>query len=168
MGNRDKRLNKIKLMIKASIMAAAKEYSKIAGKTFLFVYGGDYVELAFLTDRFAHLTGVKLYTDARLFYENAKNGTLSIDEYGFDERHKFDNAKKKPLVLLDIASWLSSDNIVLEDVQISERNAYDIGLSNYQSSILFTANTDSVSFVPNSVEKLLSKELFDMYRQEDR
>lgn len=216
MGNRNKRLAKLKLMIKSSIEEAAKEYSKVAGKTFLFVYGDKYVELAFLTERFAHLTGIKLYTNAHSFYENAKNGTLSIEEYGFDERHKFDNAKRKPLELLRITSWLTSDSIILENIQISEKNNYDVGLTNSISSILFVENTDKNnnkinnwyvpcslrvkdsclekakesekvtfifvkeskqieytsllardedSYIPDLIEKLISKELFDKYRR---
>lgn len=216
MGNRSKRLEKLKMMIKSSIEDAAREYSKIAGKTFLFVYGDDFVELAFLTDRFAHLTGIKLFTNVHSFYEHAKGGILSIDEYGFDERHKFENAKKKPLELLHITSWLTSNNIILENIQISERNDYDIGLTNSQSSLLFVKNTDKNkniinnwyvpcslrvkdsciekarksakitfifvkeakqitynsllakddnAFVPDSVEKLLTKELFDKYKR---
>ena len=218
MGNRNKRLDKLKTMIKSSIETAAKEYSKVAGKTFLFIYGEKFVELAFLTDRFSHLTGINLYTNAHSFYENAKNGILSISEYGFDERHKFENAKKKPLELLKITSWLSSNSIILEDIHISEKNNYDIGLTNAQSSLLFVPNTDknkniinawyvpcslrvkdsciekakeskkvtfifvkeakqaeyttllardNEAFVPDSVEQLLSKELFEKYKRND-
>lgn len=216
MKDRKKRLNKLKEMIKSSIEDAAKEYSKLAGKTFLFVYDDKFVELAFLTDRFAHLTGIKLYTNAHSFYKNAKNKILSINEYGFDERHRFENAKKKPLELLQITSWLTSESIILENIKISENNNYDIGLTNSKSSILFVKNTDKDkniinnwyvpcslrvkdsclakakdtrkitfifvkeakqnkytsllakdqdAFVPDSVEHLLSKELYDLYKK---
>ncbi len=215
MGNKNKRLEKLKISVKSSIENAAKAYSKVADKTFLFVYDEKYVEIAFLTDRFAHLTGVKLYTKAHSFYENAKNGILSIDEYGFDKAHTFENAKKKPLEILQIASWLTSESIILENVEISEGNIFDVGLTNSQSSLLFVKNTDKNKniinnwyvpcslrvkdscinkaektskisfifvkeakqreyntllakdenvFVPDSTENLLSKELFEKYK----
>ena len=44
--------------IRKLIIESAKSYSeKLAGKTFLYVYGDEYFEILFKTDKFKHLTG---------------------------------------------------------------------------------------------------------------
>lgn len=66
-----------KEILRQQIIVAAKTYSqKLAGKVFLYVYGNEYFEVLFKTDRFLHLTGVVTKLNAREFYRNAKRGEL--------------------------------------------------------------------------------------------
>ena len=121
----------------ASIKEAAMAYSKLAGNTYLIVYGNSFVEIAFLTNRFAHLTGVKLYTSAENFYSNAVNNKLSISEYGFGKYNPYNNVQKKPRELIKLTDWLSVNSKILKDICITTDKKYEIGLTNNVSSIIF-------------------------------
>ena len=82
--------------IRQQIIDAAKVYSQaLAGKTFLYVYGKEFFEVTFPTGNFLHLTGVASKTRAKDFYRYAKSGKLTVDQFYFDSRHIYANAKKK-------------------------------------------------------------------------
>ena len=77
--------------IRQGIIEAAIVYSQsLAGKTFLYVYGDEYFEASFPVDHFLHLTGV----ETRRFYRNAKKAILTNNQFYFDARHIYANAKK--------------------------------------------------------------------------
>ena len=67
----------------------------LAGKTYLYVYGNEYFEVSFPIDHFLHLTGVETRLSAKDFYKNAKKATLSNNQFYFNARHPYANAKKK-------------------------------------------------------------------------
>lgn len=84
--------------IRREIIDAAGVYSqKLAGKTFLYVYGNEYFEVAFPVDHFLHLTGVETKLPAKEFYRNAKRGKLTDNQFYFTGRHPFANAKRNCL-----------------------------------------------------------------------
>lgn len=57
-----------KNIIRDHIIDSAGVYSqKLAGKTFLYVYGNSYFEVSFPIDHFLHLTGVKTILSAKDF-----------------------------------------------------------------------------------------------------
>ncbi|MBR2286775.1 MAG: hypothetical protein IJ865_00930 [Clostridia bacterium] len=63
--------------IRQQIVRAAEIYSReLAGKTFLYVYGQEYFEVSFMTDRFLHLTGVQSKLSAKDFYKKARSKKL--------------------------------------------------------------------------------------------
>lgn len=174
MNKRQDRLNTLKYSIKNNIENAAIEYSKLTGETYLFVYGNKYVEIAFLNDRFAHLTGIKLFTSAHNFYNNSKNKILSINDYGFDNKHRYENAKKKPLELIKLTEWLSSTSIILENVHIKENVDYTIGLTN-GISFIFEKEAkqkiykkivayDGHSKLPNNTIQLIDPAIYCLYK----
>ena len=85
-----------KKIIRQQIIDAAKVYSgSLAGRTFLYVYGEEFFEVSFPIESFLHLTGVASNTPAKDFYKIAKNGKLTLQQFYFDSRHIFSNAKKK-------------------------------------------------------------------------
>lgn len=82
--------------IRRGIIDAAIVYSQnLAGKTFLYVYGNEYFEVSFPIDNFLHLTGVATRLSAKNFYKNAKKSKLTNNQFYFDARHIYANAKKK-------------------------------------------------------------------------
>ena len=82
--------------IRQGIIKAAIVYSQsLAGKTFLYVYGDEYFEVSFPVDHFLHLTGVETRLSAKDFYRNAKKAILTNNQFYFDARHVYANAKKK-------------------------------------------------------------------------
>ena len=85
-----------KKAIRQQIVDAAQVYStSLAGKTFLYVYGEEYFEVTFPTESFLHLTGVASKLTAKVFYKNAKKSKLTVQQFYFDSRHIYANAKKK-------------------------------------------------------------------------
>ena len=85
-----------KKAIRQQIIDAAKVYSSsLAGRTFLYVYGEEYFEVTFPIENFLHLTGVASKISAKDFYKNAKDSKLMIQQFYFDARHVYANAKKK-------------------------------------------------------------------------
>ena len=67
----------------------------LAGKTFLYVCGDEYFEVSFPIDHFLHLTGVETRLSAKDFYKNAKKSILTNNQFYFDTRHVYANAKRK-------------------------------------------------------------------------
>ena len=70
-------------------------FQNLAGKTFLYVCGDEYFEVSFLIDHFLHLTGVETRLSAKDFYKNAKKSILTNNQFYFDARHVYANAKRK-------------------------------------------------------------------------
>lgn len=84
-----------KNMIRQGIIDSAEIYSQnLAGKVFLYVYGEEYFEVSFPVDHFLHLTGVETRLSARDFYKNAKKTILTNNQFYFDARHPYANAKR--------------------------------------------------------------------------
>ena len=82
--------------IRQGIIEAAIVYSQsLAGKTFLYVCGDEYFEVSFPIDHFLHLTGVETRLSAKDFYKNAKKSILTNNQFYFDARHVYANAKRK-------------------------------------------------------------------------
>ena len=104
--------------IRQGIIESAAVYSQnLAGKVFLYVYGNEYFEVLFPIDRFLHLTGVETRLSAKDFYKNAKKSKLTNNQFYFDARHPYANAKKK-LPCLKRLPELTNDMVcILKDMQ---------------------------------------------------
>ena len=70
-------------------------FQNLAGKTLLYVCGDEYFEVSFPIDHFLHLTGVETRLSAKDFYKNAKKSILTNNQFYFDARHVYANAKRK-------------------------------------------------------------------------
>ena len=90
--------------IRQGIIDSAAIYSQnLSGKAFLYVYGDEYFEVSFPVDHFLHLTGVETKLSAKDFYKNAKKAKLTNNQFYFDARHPYANAKKETALFEKIA-----------------------------------------------------------------
>lgn len=107
-----------KNIIRDHIIDSADVYSqKLAGKTFLYVYGDSYFEVSFPIDHFLHLTGVETTLSAKDFYKNAKKGKLTNTQFYFSKRHPYANAKKKLPCLKRLPELTDEMVCILKDMQ---------------------------------------------------
>ena len=132
-----------KNIIRQGIIDSAEIYSQnLAGKVFLYAYGEEYFEVSFPVDRFLHLTGVETRLSARDFYKNAKKAILTNNQFYFDARHPYANAKKK-LPCLKRLPELTNDMVcILKDME-TLRIIYKLSVTNLEFTLGLTENTDN-------------------------
>ena len=101
-----------------TIKRAASQYKQnLVGKTFLYVFEGHMIEVAYHAEEFRHLTGVATQKLTALsFYDKAIDGTLQESQIYFDERHRIHLCKRKMKHIQNLSSVTNSALIVLEDV----------------------------------------------------
>lgn len=129
--------------IRQGIIDAAIIYShNLAGKTFLYVYGKDYFEVSFPIDCFLHLTGVETKLSAKDFYKNAKKSILTINQFYFNKRHVYANAKKKIPCLKRLPELTNQIVCVLKDMQ-TMTITYKLSITNLEFTLGLTENTDT-------------------------
>lgn len=132
-----------KNMIRQEIIDAAAVYSReLAGKTFLYVYGDEYIEVTFPIDNFLHLTGVETNSSAKEFYRNAKRGKLTDKQFYFSQRHPFSNAKKKLPCLKRLPELTQDFVCILKDMQ-TLTITYRLSITNLEFTLGLTENTDA-------------------------
>lgn len=84
-----------KALVRNQIITASNVYSNgLAGKMFLYVFGNEFFEVVFKTDRFMHLTGVNSILNAQSFYNMARSSKLTTAQFYFDSQHSFTSAKQ--------------------------------------------------------------------------
>ena len=129
--------------IRQDIIISAGVYSQnLAGKAFLYVYGNEFFEVSFPVDNFLHLTGVETKLSAKDFYKNAKKGKLSNNQFYFDARHPYANAKKK-LPCLKRLPELTNDMVcILKDMQ-TVTIIYKLSVTNLEFTLGLTENVDN-------------------------
>ena len=169
-----------KNMIRQGIIDSAEIYSQnLAGKVFLYVYGEEYFEVSFPVDHFLHLTGVETRLSARDFYKNAKKAILTNNQFYFNARHPYANAKKK-LPCLKRLPELTNDMVcILKDME-TLRIIYKLSVTNLEFTLGLTENTDNNGnkindyFLPmtlrvkdSSVEKSSDGEVVDFIFAQD-
>ena len=143
--------------IRRQIINAAQIYSnELAGKVFMYVYGKEYFEVMFLTDRFLHLTGVETALSAQDFYKKAKKGILEVNQFFFTESHPMGVVKKK-LPCLSRLPELTKSMICIVKKMNTVSITYTIGLTNLEFTLGLTENTDKTGkkindyYVPRSL-----------------
>lgn len=135
------KINK-KNVIRQDIIDAALIYGKqLAGKTFLYVYGEEYFEVSFPINHFLHLTGVKTDLSAKNFYKNAKRRILTNNQFYFDMRHPYANAKKKLPCLIRLPELTNSIVCVLKDMQTATI-IYKLSVTNLEFTLGLVENID--------------------------
>jgi hypothetical protein len=122
--------------------AAIKYQQYLAGKTFMYVYEGQCIEVVFKNSSFLHLTGVNTKLKAKEFYKHArtKNG-LKVQEFFFDKNHPYDLAEKKTDNLEELYRITNSEVLITGDVVTLTAN-YRIGITDLQFILLCGANKD--------------------------
>ena len=169
-----------KNMIRQNIIDSAAIYSQnLAGKVFLYVYGNEFFEVSFPVDHFLHLTGVETRLSAKDFYKNAKRAILTNNQFYFDTRHPYANAKKK-LPCLKRLPELTNDTVcILKDMR-TLTIVYKLSVTNLEFTLGLTENTDDKGnkindfFLPmslrvedSSVEKSNDEEVVDFIFSRD-
>lgn len=166
--------------IRKNIIDSAIIYSQcLAGKAFLYVYGDEFFEVLFPTNRFLHLTGVETYLSAKEFYKNAKKGTLTNKQFYFDARHPYANAKKKLPCLKRLPELTNEMICILKDMQ-TDTVVYKLSVSNLEFTLGLTEDIDDKGnkvnefFLPmslrvedSSVEKSKDGEIVDFIFTKD-
>ena len=132
-----------KKAIRQQIIDAAKVYSSsLAGRTFLYVYGEEYFEVTFPIENFLHLTGVASKISAKDFYKNAKDSKLMIQQFYFDARHVYANAKKKLPCLIRLPELTNTMVCILKDLK-TVTIVYKLSVTNLEFTLGLTENIGS-------------------------
>ncbi len=166
--------------IRQSIIDSAIIYSQnLAGKAFLYVYGNEYFEVSFPLDHFLHLTGVETMLSAKDFYKNAKKGIITNNQFYFNTRHPYANAKKKLPCLKRLPELTNTMVCILKDMK-TLTVVYKLSVTNLEFTLGLTENIDSSGnkinefFLPmslrvedKSVEKSSDGEVVDFIFSKD-
>ena len=132
-----------KLDLRKQIISAAQIYKHyLAGKVFLYVYGEESFEVAYLTECFKHLTGVESTLRGNSFYNNAKNATLTTEQIGLSQRHPLRTARKKQVCLHQLPQLTTDVVCVVKDMH-TVSITYKLGISNLEFTVGLTENTDA-------------------------
>ncbi len=161
-----------KMLIRDQIIDAARIYGRyLAGHSFLYVFGNSYFELSFPVDRFKHLTGVNSDTPTKLFYQDAKKGSLTINQIYFDKRYLYDLANRKLPCLLRLVELTNSKIIILKKLK-TESVVYKLSLTNLDFTLALVEKKDvngkiiCNNFVPMSLrvdDKVIEKSTDHVY-----
>lgn len=131
-----------KIELRKQIISAAKVYkNQLAGRVFLYVYGDNYFEVAYLTESFKHLTGVESSLKGKSFYDNAKNATLAASQIGFSARHPLKTAKKKIRCLHRLPELTNGLACVVKDMN-TITITYKLGITNLSFTVGLTEHID--------------------------
>ena len=154
-------------------------FQNLAGKTFLYVCGDEYFEVSFPIDHFLHLTGVETRLSAKDFYKNAKKSILTNNQFYFDARHIYANARKKLPCLKRLPELTNEMVCVLKNMK-TMTITYKLSVTNLEFTLGLTENTDTTGnkindfFLPmslrvkdSSVEKSNDGEIIDFIFSKD-
>ncbi len=131
-----------KNVIRQGIIDSAIVYSQsLAGKEFLYVYGDEFFEVSFPTNHFLHLTGVETVLSAKDFYKNAKKAKLTNNQFYFDARHPYANAKKK-IPCLKRLPELTNDMVCILKEMKTLTIVYKLSVTNLEFTLGLTENID--------------------------
>ena len=150
------------------ITEAVKKYkAELVGKSFMYVFDDDYIEVLYNERNFKHLTGVHSDLPAKQFFDLAVKGHLRPEQIGFTETHPFQLAMKKLGHINNLTELATSSRFILEGVA-TETKGYDFALTDGVFSVLFApdeCNRHSGTFVATSLRDrdCLSKSR-DVYR----
>ena len=164
---------------KNAIRQAIVYSQNLAGKTFLYVYGDEYFEVSFPIDHFLHLTGVETRLSAKDFYKNAKKSILTNNQFYFDARHVYANAKRKLPCLKRLPELTNEMICVLKNME-TMTITYKLSVTNLEFTLGLTENIDNTGnkindlFLPmslrvkdSSVEKSGDGEIVDFIFSKD-
>lgn len=169
-----------KKVIRQQIIDAAKVYShSLAGRTFLYVYGAEFFEVTFPVENFLHLTGVASNTPAKDFYKIAKESKLMLQQFYFDDRHVYANARKKLPCLIRLPELTNTMVCILKELK-TITIVYKLSVTNLEFTLGLTENIGSDGkklnnlFLPkslrvedSSVERSVDGEILDFIFSKD-
>lgn len=132
-----------KARIIQTITKAAAQYKQhLVGKTFLYIFEGRMIEVAYHAEEFRHLTGVAARgLTARSFYDKAVDGTLQENQIYFDANHRLHLCKRKMRHIQNLASVTNSALIVLEDAS-TETETYHFAFTELKFTLCLGRDVD--------------------------
>lgn len=132
------------------VVACAKIYSsELSGKVFLYVCGEEYIEVAYQTKQFKHLTGVTSDLLAVPFYRKAKAEKITPEQVKCYSDSNFSTAKQKLSALSSLPEITRSRVFLLKDLK-TRTVTYTLGLTNLKLTIGLTENRDCEGNLINS------------------
>lgn len=147
---------KERIWVVNKIICVADMYKRnLLGKTFLYVFNNEYIEVSFRKADFAHLTGIDKHLSAVEFYKEAVRGTLREKQVFFSKRFPRDLCLKKLRELHNLFKLTCSDLIVLKDIKTSTK-FYKFGFTDLDFTLCVCEDIDengnkkSGYFVPRS------------------
>lgn len=162
-----------KEIIRNLIIESAHTYNRLAGKTFLYVYGEEYLEVSFSIKHFLHLTGVDTNLSAKMFYKNAKHATLSKNQFFFNERHLYANAKKKLPCLKRLPELTTNFVCILKEMK-TVTVVYKLSITNLEFTLGLIEKNGTNIYLPktlrvedSSVERSNGGEVVDFIFSKD-
>lgn len=127
--------------VRQGIIDSAYIYSQhLAGKTFLYVCGSEHFEVSFPVEHFLHLTGVESSLPAKKFYKYAKAAILANNQFYFDTRHPYANARKKLPCLMRLPELTNTEVCVLKNMR-TNTVIYKLSLTNFEFTLGLVENT---------------------------
>lgn len=129
--------------ILTAIINAARLYKKnLVGKTFFYVFEGNFIEVVFHEEEFRHLTGVTTQNlTAKSFFSKAANGTLRQAQIDFDARHPYHLCKRKIKHIQNLSRVINCDVIVLKDIS-TDTEAYQFGFTELHFDLCLGSDRD--------------------------
>lgn len=122
-----KRYNKF--VIRNQIINAARNYSRyLVGKTFAYIFDNRFVEVIYRKSEFLHLTGVDTNLNAKEFFKEAVNGTLSEKQFWFSARHPYELCSMKMLQLNNLEKIINSE-ILIDEIITTRTTTFKFGLT---------------------------------------
>lgn len=119
-------------IIKRIHKAALSYKDYFLGKTYMFVFNNQFVEILFKKASFLHLTGVDTKLGAKDFFIHAsKKNQLRPGEIFFSKEHPFDLAVQKTACLDDLYKLTVTDSMITTDV-VTATFSYELGVTNLQ------------------------------------
>lgn len=154
-----------RIQIAKDICHAASQYkSTLVGRTFLYVFENQYIEVIFLTSSFKHLTGVDSRLSAKDFYKNALRNQLRAEQISFSAAHPYPLCQKKLKHLSDLSDLVFTDTIMLELISTATRT-YKFGPTDLNFTVCFsqdpTPNPDPNVVSPYHAYSLRDDDCFD-------
>ena len=155
-----------KARIIQTITSAAVQYKQhLVGKTFLYVFEGRMIEVAYHAKEFRHLTGVAARgLTALSFYDKAVDGTLQESQIYFDVNHRFHLCKRKMKHIQNLASVANSALIVLDDAGTATET-YHFAFTELKFTLCLGRDIDPVTGSQKSdyyiVKSLRDGDMFD-------
>ncbi len=129
--------------ITSEICNAAQLYKKqLVGKTFLYVFEGQHIEVIYKAANFKHLTGVESSLTAKRFYSDAANRILRPNQIWFSPVHPYSLCKRKLRHIKDIATLAGAETFMLEEVATNSK-VYKFGTTDLNFSLLLDHEYDS-------------------------
>lgn len=154
------------------IMASAEIYkTEVAGKKFLVLFEGQYIEVTFKTKNLLHLCGVDTpLRSAVEFYRRSISGRLLPTDIGFSEEHPYDLAVKKVSALKDAIKIMWKDVFIVSDLT-TKTHFFKFGATNLEVTICISEDTDkngnimTGEYVPCSlrVENISNDKFVEMF-----